>query len=48
MQMNIYPVSEGLFEKNTGFEDSQMSLVAKAAWDICLSSQPVFLANNPP
>jgi hypothetical protein len=33
--------------ENTGFEDSQMSLAAKAARDICLSSQPVFFANNP-
>jgi hypothetical protein len=23
-----------------------MSLAAKAAWDICLSSQPVFFANS--
>jgi hypothetical protein len=41
----------GVFAKNTsfetiGFEDSQMSLAAKAARDICLSSQPLFFANN--
>jgi hypothetical protein len=43
----IFSSSWGLFAKNTGFEDSQMSLAAKAARDICLSSQPVFFANNP-
>ena len=43
----MYPVSEGYLRKNTGFEDSQMSLAAKASRDFSLSFQPVFFANNP-
>jgi hypothetical protein len=46
-KLNKYILLVRVFAKNTGFEDNQMSLAAKAARDICLSSQPVFFANNP-